>query len=181
MRRTTETRPATWDADNRTVEAVIATPTPVRRHDAQGPFMEVLDASTLDLSGAEGLAVIDSHRTDSGRHVLGRVEKVWRDGQNVMARLQITAAADAQWARDRIADGSLTGVSIGYTVAAWATRRTQNGLRSKSPSSWRIAAGFVAKVLATPLPQVLAMKIGEFRAWQDAARDVWEATRLKFE
>lgn len=138
MRRTAETQPSTWDPETRTVEAVIATPTPVRRHDAAGPFLEVLDASTLDLSGAEGLAVIDSHRTDSGRHVLGRVEKVWIDGKNVMARLRITAAADAEWARERIADGSLSGVSIGYAVQSWRTARTQPVMRTKSPAAWRL-------------------------------------------
>jgi hypothetical protein len=45
----------------------------------------------------------------------------------------------------------------------------------------RFAAGFVAKALATPLPQVLAMKISEFEIWQETARDLWDATRLKFE
>ncbi len=138
MQRTAQTRPSTWDAQARTVEAVIATPTPVRRMDAQGPFLEILDAATLDLRGAEGLAVIDSHRTDSGRHVLGRVEKVWRDGEKVMARLRITAAADAEWARERIADGSLSGVSIGYAVQSWRTARTGQDIRTKSPAVWRL-------------------------------------------
>ncbi|MBR9651924.1 hypothetical protein [Thalassovita aquimarina] len=45
----------------------------------------------------------------------------------------------------------------------------------------RFAAGFVAKVFATPLPQVLAMKISDFDRWYETARDVWEATRPKFE
>lgn len=154
MRRTAETRPLTWDAQARTVEAVIATPTPVRRMDAQGPFLEILDAATLDLRGAEGLAVIDSHRTDSGRHVLGRVEKVWRDGKNVMARLRITAAADAEWARERIADGSLTGVSIGYAVAAWSTARTRPDMRTKSPTSWRLTEITLTSNPADPLARL---------------------------
>lgn len=138
LTRSAATQPATWDAEARTVDAVIATSNPVRRMDARGQFLEVLDAATLDLSSAEGLAVIDSHRTDSGRHVLGRVIKVWRDGTRVLARLQITAAQDAQWARDRIADGSLSGVSIGYAVAAWRTARTGQNMRTQTPTSWRL-------------------------------------------
>ena len=59
------TRPNSYNPETRTVSAVIATATPVPRRDARGPFLEVLTADTLDLSAAEGLPVLDSHRTAS--------------------------------------------------------------------------------------------------------------------
>jgi hypothetical protein len=45
----------------------------------------------------------------------------------------------------------------------------------------RFAAGFVAKVLSTPLRDILAMKMSEFDRWHKAAIQVHDATRLKFE
>jgi len=45
----------------------------------------------------------------------------------------------------------------------------------------RFAAGFVASVFSTSLPQVLAMKVSDFNKWHKAAQKVWDATRLKFE
>jgi len=45
----------------------------------------------------------------------------------------------------------------------------------------RFAAGFVASVLSTPLPQVLQMKVSDFIKWHDTAQKVLDVTRLKFE
>ena len=72
--------PATFDPEARTVEAVIATTAPVQRRDARGAFSEVLDFSTLDLTNAAGLRVLDSHRTSSIRDTMGTVEAVRVDG-----------------------------------------------------------------------------------------------------
>jgi hypothetical protein len=45
----------------------------------------------------------------------------------------------------------------------------------------RFAAGFVASVLSTPLPQVLCMKMSDFKKWRATAEQVFDVTRLKFE
>lgn len=138
FRRAASTRPNSFDPETRTVSAVIATPTPVPRRDARGPFLEVLTADTLDLSAAEGLPVLDSHRTESVRDTLGRVRSIALEGDNVVAVLEITSAEDAAPVVQRIADGTVNAVSIGYRVpAGWTEKSTPEG-RVKSPVRWQI-------------------------------------------
>ncbi|MGJ8594368.1 prohead protease/major capsid protein fusion protein [Sulfitobacter sp.] len=124
-----------YDAATRTFEAVIATMTPVVRSDAQGPFNEVLDPSTLGASA--GMPLLDSHRTDSVRDLLGRVLSTRVEGQQVIAKLQLSTASDTDPIAQRIADGSLTGVSIGYRVAGWGVSNI-NGQRTKTPTAWSL-------------------------------------------
>lgn len=137
MTRAAATRPNSFDPETRTVSAVIATATPVQRRDARGPFLEILTADTLDLSAADGLPVLDSHRTASVRDTLGRVRSIAREGDSIVAVLELTAAEDAAPVVQRIADGTVSGVSIGYRVAGWTEKSTPQG-RVKSPIGWRI-------------------------------------------
>ncbi|MCX7567132.1 Mu-like prophage major head subunit gpT family protein [Sulfitobacter sp. F26169L] len=125
-----------YDAATRTFEAVIATMTPVVRSDAQGPFNEILDPATLGASA--GMPLLDSHRTDSVRDLLGRVLSTRIEGQQVIAKLQLSTASDTDPIAQRIADGSLTGVSIGYRVAGWSVSTAQNGTRQKTPTAWTL-------------------------------------------
>ena len=124
-----------YDAATRTFEAVIATMTPVVRRDAQGTFNEVLDPATLGASA--GMPLLDSHRTDSVRDLLGRVVSTRIEGQQVIAKLQLSTASDTDPIAQRIADGSLTGVSIGYRVTGW-TESLVNGQRQKTPTAWTL-------------------------------------------
>lgn len=135
--RSASTRPNSFDPETRTVSAVIATATPVQRRDARGPFSEVLTTDTLDLSAVDGLAVLDSHRTASVRDTLGRVRSIALEGASVVAVLELTAAEDAAPVLQRIADGTVSGVSIGYRVSGWTETNTPQG-RVKTPTGWRI-------------------------------------------
>lgn len=63
-------RPRTFDADNLTIEAVIASTTPVKRRDARGEYLEVLDPAGLDLSVTRGASVLDSHQQGGLDNVL---------------------------------------------------------------------------------------------------------------
>ncbi len=137
MTRFTRTKPNSYDPATRTVSAVIATANPVQRRDARGPFSEILTADTLDLSAVEGLAVLDSHRTASVRDTLGRVRSIALEGASVVAVLELTAAEDAAPVLQRIADGTVSGVSIGYRVAGWTETNSPQG-RVKTPTGWRI-------------------------------------------
>jgi hypothetical protein len=55
----------------------------------------------------------------------------------VTAVLELTAAEDAAPVVQRIADGTVSGVSIGYRVAGWTEKQTQAG-RVKTPTAWTI-------------------------------------------
>lgn len=129
--------PTTFNAEARTVEAVIATATPVQRRDDRGPYAEVLDLSAIDLTKVSGLPVLDSHRTTSVRDTLGRVESVRREGAALVATLSLSGADDVAPVLQRIADGTLRGVSIGYRVKGW--RETfASGRRIRSPLAWEL-------------------------------------------
>ena len=119
-----------YNAETRTFSAVIATATPVMRQDATGPFAEVLPAEAFDLS-AQSLPVLDSHNTATVRAILGRTLAIRREGDSIVADLQLSAAEDVAPIGQRIADGTLRGISIGYRVAGWVTRR-EGGQRVKS-------------------------------------------------
>lgn len=130
LTRQADFRANSYDPDKRTFTAVIATDAPVSRHDAQGPYAEVLPADAFDLS-AQSLPVLDSHNTATVRAVLGRTLSIRREGNQIVADLQLSSAEDVAPIGQRIADGTLSGVSIGYRVAGWATRR-ERGQRTKT-------------------------------------------------
>lgn len=111
-----------YDPEARTFSATIATPTPVRRQDASGPYLEVLPAAAFDLS-VQNLPVLDSHNTDSVRAILGRTESIRREGDQIVATIRLSSAEDVAPVGQRIADGSLSGLSIGYHATGWTTRR----------------------------------------------------------
>ena len=132
----TATTANSYDPESRTFEAVVATMTPVVRLDARGPFNEILNPATLAASA--GMPLLDSHKTDSVRDLLGRVVSTRVDGDRVIAKLQLSTASDTDPIAQRIADGSLTGVSIGYRVAGWAESTEADGQRQKSPTAWTL-------------------------------------------
>lgn len=156
LTRAAMTRPNSYDPETRRVSAVIATPSPVARRDARGPFQEVLTAATLDLSIA-GLPVLDSHNTASVRHQIGRVHAVTIEGDNVVAEIEITSADDAAPIRQRVEDGTVSGVSIGYRVAGWTERNTPQG-RVKSPTRWRLTEVTLTSNPADPSARLRQME-----------------------
>ena len=119
LTRTAEPRQSTLDREARTIDAVIATTTPIMRRDARGEYAEVFDLAAFDLTRAVGLPVLDSHRTGSARDAIGRVDAVRIEGDELVAKLRFSLASDVDPILERIADGTLTGVSVGYRVRAW--------------------------------------------------------------
>ena len=169
--RAASTRPNSYNPETRTVSAIIATATPVQRRDARGPFSEILTADTLDLSAVDGLAVLDSHRTASVRDALGRVRSFSLEGASVVAVLELSSAEDAAPVLQRIADGTVSGVSIGYRVSGWTETNSPQG-RVKTPTGWRITEVTLTSTPAdpaarlrhqeeSPMPEVIETRTAE--------------------
>ncbi|WP_417723936.1 HK97 family phage prohead protease [Salipiger sp.] len=121
LTRSAEVRVNSYNPDTRTFSAVIATATPVLRQDAQGPYLEILPPDAFDLA-AQNLPVLDSHNTRTVRAVLGRTLSIRREGNEIVAEIQLSSAEDVAPVGQRIADGTLRGISIGYRVAGWTYR-----------------------------------------------------------
>ena len=120
--RSAEFRQNSFDAATGRFDAVIATETPVQRRDNSGPYSEVLPVTAFDLT-KQNLPVLDSHNTSSVRAILGQTESIRRDGDQIVATIKLSSAEDVVPVAQRIADGSLRHLSIGYRVAGWTLRR----------------------------------------------------------
>lgn len=136
--RSAQARPASWNPDTLTFEAVAATPTPVQRRDSRGPYLEVLTASTLVDNPQRDLPVFDGHRGGSARATIGVVQATRNEGETVVAVLRLSLADDVEPIRQRVADGTVRHVSVGYTVAGWHETSDDRGNRVKTPTAWTI-------------------------------------------
>lgn len=162
--RSASVAPATWDEDAHTVEVIAATENPVTRRDAAGPYAEVLDMATLNLSTAVDLPVYDSHRGGTARATVGIVKALRVEGGKLVAVLRLSTADDARPVVQRVAEGTVTGVSIGYSVAGWATNAAPDGTRVKSPTKWALK-----EISLTPDPADKAARVRS-KAPDDPAR-----------
>lgn len=136
--------PATWNAEARTVEAVISTGADVQRRDSRGPFTERLDLSQIDSASLVGLPVLTDHRQGVVSTV-GVIAEARREAGNLVATIRFSAAADAADAVTKVAEGVLRGLSIGY--AAMSTRETTEGGRRI-----RTVAPAIREVSLVPIP-----------------------------
>lgn len=142
-------KPNTWNPESSTIEAVISTGAPVQRTDARGPFLEVLDTSKIEPASLVGLPLLDAHRTTGSEHVVGKIISARREGAAIVATLQISKAPDAVSVATKVAEGSLSGVSIGYRVSAWA-ETSNGGKRFKTATNWEISEASLVPIPADP-------------------------------
>lgn len=122
--------PSSYNAETRTVEALISTGAPVSRRDARGPFLEQLDLSGVDPAALAGLPVLDGHRQNGSENVVGSILSARREPEGIIATIQLSAADDVRNAVTKIAEGSLRGVSIGYSASARSEGVNPSGQRT---------------------------------------------------
>jgi phage head maturation protease len=142
--------PTTLNRAERTVEATISTGAPVARFDMDGPYDETLEISdtAVDLSRAStGVPVLDSHRQDGIESILGRVISVRIKAGKLVATLKISTRHEA--ILDDIEDGTLRGVSIGYSIQQHRddTDR-ETGRRVRIATRWTLAEVSIVAVPA---------------------------------
>ena len=136
--------PSTWNAEARTVEAVISTGADVQRRDARGPYTERLDLSGVDPASLVGLPVQVNHETTT-KATVGVIAAARREGAALVATIRFSAADDARDAVIKVAEGVLRGVSIGYAPQN-IRETTEAGRRI------RTAAPAIREVSLTPIP-----------------------------
>jgi hypothetical protein len=129
-------RPRSFDAAALTIEAVIATATPVTRRDARGEYLEILDVAGADLAALRGASVLDGHRQGSVASIIGRVDDAWIEGDQLIARLRLSSRAELAPIVGDIRDGIIAGLSAGYDVQEWRDGEA-NGRRTRTAARWR--------------------------------------------
>ena len=150
VRRDASARPATFDPSARTVDATIATTTPVRRRDARGEYWEVLDPHGLAPLPPGGVPATDNHSTGSARDLVGRVETVRVENGVVVGTIRFSAAADNAAVMERVADGTASHVSVGYRVTKWRETRDPDGRRVRTAVAWELREVSVTGFPADP-------------------------------
>lgn len=147
-RRSATVAPSTFDAEARTFEAVISTGADVPRRDKSGYYVERLDLNAVDPGSLVGLPVQLDH-DQSARNAVGKVIAARRAPEGLVATIQLTAAADATWVRERIGDGTLDSVSIAYSVQQWAETK-EKGRRIRTARIWSIIEVSIVAIPADP-------------------------------
>lgn len=108
--------PTSWRDSDNSVEATIATSTPVARANGYGErIMEVLEPAGADLTRLNaGASLLNSHRQDDLAAVIGAVVEgsARVEGDAIIARLRIDDEAVAS----RVKSGALKFLSIGYDI-----------------------------------------------------------------
>ncbi len=113
--------PTTINAADRTVEVVWSTGTRAQNYvPGVGKILEELDmgasAIRMDRLRSGTAPVLDHHRNASSRDTIGRVVTASADGKRGVATLQFSMAADVTPLWERVADGTIRTVSVGYIV-----------------------------------------------------------------
>ncbi len=160
LTRAADTRPATWNADARTIEAVISTGAAVQRRDARGPYSERLDVQAIDPAGLVGVPVLDGHRQQGSEHIVGTIIDARRDGGALIATIRLSAALDVANVVTKVAEGILRGVSVGYAVTTWEDLPDPHDpkIRMRIARDWRVVEVSLVSVPADAAAQIRSVE-----------------------
>ncbi|MDP3409029.1 prohead protease/major capsid protein fusion protein [Bosea sp. (in: a-proteobacteria)] len=146
-RRGGDVAPASWSESDFTVEAVLTTYADVQRRD----HIERLDPAGLDMRGLIGTPILDAHNATSARNVIGIIQSVRSEAGRLIGVLRLAQSDDAAPIVDRIRNGFLRDVSIGFRVHQWAESRTpETGGRIRTAVRWSIFELSVVPIGADP-------------------------------
>lgn len=145
-RRGGDVAPASWSESDFTVEAVLTTYADVQRRD----HIERLDPAGLDTRGLIGTPILDAHNATSARNVIGIIQSVRSEVGRLIGVLRLAQSDDAAPIVDRIRNGFLRDVSIGFRVHQWAESKTLTGGRIRTAVRWSIFELSVVPIGADP-------------------------------
>ena len=142
--RSYQSRAATYNEKENTIECVFATPTPVLRwsygFNNNEDFNEVLsikpehiDSNRLD-AGAVPFLNNHSGYGDVGEIQLGKVIKWWIVGEECRATIQLSTAEEHKGIVDNIINGTYSNISVGYRVHEYTPVITPMPIKGNSPS-----------------------------------------------
>lgn len=112
--------PETIDKEKRTVEVVVSTGAKVLRGGFwRDPYYEELslDPKHVDMTRMEsGAPVLDTHSSYELSNVIGVVERAWLTPTELRAQLRIANTEDVKEIWEKIQDGIIRNISVGYSV-----------------------------------------------------------------
>jgi hypothetical protein len=156
-------RPASFNADARTVEAVIASATPVPRQDARGAYHEILDPAGLDVTASRGASVLDGHRQDGVRSILGTLDDVRVEGDEIVGLIRFSGREEVLPIVEDVRAGIISHLSVGYEVANWQDGE-RGGVRTRTATQWVIREASFVSIPADRNARTRALPIDNNRA-----------------
>ena len=161
--------PSSYDPETRELDIIWTAGGEVTRYDWRTgtQYVERLDADGADLTRLNaGAPLLDSHDGMSSRSVIGvvvegsaRIE----DGKGV-ARVRLSEAPSAADATQKIAEGTLRNISVGYAVRTWQIDKAAKGsLEVRTATEWE-----PMEVSIVPIPADAGAQV---RAAQAAPED----------
>ncbi len=112
-------RPTSYNAEYRTVDAVLSKGSPVTR--IYGTEALKITSDAIDLARVHGIGVplLDSHQQIGISNALGLVRAAWVEGGALLGTLQFNQTREGKKAEEMVARKEINGVSIGYRVQDW--------------------------------------------------------------
>jgi hypothetical protein len=112
-------RPATYNARDHTIAAVLSRGNVVKR--PYGLVSLKIAPGSIDVTRVQaGLApLLDCHRQDSIDSILGKLSDVWIEDGALLGTLQFAQTERGQLAEGMVERGELSSLSIGYRVDSW--------------------------------------------------------------
>lgn len=147
-------RPTSINEDRRTADLVASTGAGVVRYDIEGPFTEVLDVApaSVDLTRADAMPLLDSHRQDGLDRVLGVVRGIRFESGSLIVTVEFSPRAEAVW--NDVKAGIIRNVSVGYAPVRWVDRLDAKGARVRTVTRWELHEVSLVAVGADPSAQV---------------------------
>jgi len=118
-RRFLEVVPASYDANEHTVELILSEGSAVQRWYGTERLSTDEAAVCVDRLATSGIPLLDSHNSYGIGAVLGRVIDVWFAEGRILGRAKFAATETGKAAEGMVSRGEIKGISIGYRVDAW--------------------------------------------------------------
>lgn len=183
--RTLEVRAATFNEENRSVEATISTETPVDMPDWSRMEMvpEVLIASGAQFPKSRQVPFLDSHNRYSVKDQLGSARSITIENNRIDATLVFSKAAPAEDALSGVRDGHITDVSVGYEVLkrnyiASGDKKTIGGREYHGPvnvvTKWRLREVSLTPIGADAQAKLRGLDPAAVRFHQSSEKEEFE-------
>ena len=118
-RRFLEVAPASYDANEHTIELILSEGSDVVRWYGTERLSTDEAAVCVDRLASSGIPFLDSHNSYGIGSVLGRIVDVWFAEGRILGRAKFAATETGKAAEGMVARGEIKGISIGYRVDAW--------------------------------------------------------------
>ena len=136
-------KPNTFSEENRTVEVVFATETAVRMYDFESGQMvdEILictpEAGNLTRLNS-GAPLLDNHKTygSTSECVVGVVESARFESGQGIARVRFSDSEEDTKLMNKVKDGIVAGISVGYNVTEYTVERKENARSIYKATKW---------------------------------------------